>query len=303
MRENYLAKWLNGDLSDEELKVFRESPEYESYRKIAEASTRLQGPEFDVEQALDRLKEGRRPPGGKVVALKAYRHLWKVAAMLVVLLGIGYFYVNSLETSVQAGLAQQSEVVLPDASEVILNAGSEVSYRDKSWDDRRQVRLRGEAFFKVAKGQTFTVETASGKVTVLGTQFNVLQRGEVFSVTCFEGRVRVDYQGTSMELAAGQGYQVAGGASRTFEVAAGAQPSWMAGESSFRSLPLSFILSELERQHKIRVETRGVDTGVLFTGTFSNTNPDLALKSISAPLRLGYTREGDKVLLYAQDTP
>ncbi|MCO5725273.1 FecR family protein [Robiginitalea marina] len=303
MKENYLAKWLNGDLSDEELKVFRESPEYKTYRKIAEVSTRLQGPEFDVEQALEQAKEGRRPSVGKVVALKAYRQLWKVAAAVVVLLGIGYFYVNSLETSIQAGLAQRSEVVLPDASEVILNAGSEVSYRDKSWENRRLVSLKGEAFFKVAKGQTFTVETDAGKVTVLGTQFNVLQRGDIFSVTCFEGRVRVDHQGTSLELAAGQGYQVAGGSFKTFEVAAGARPSWMEDESSFRSLPLSFILEELERQHSIRVETRGVDTGVLFTGTFSNTNLDLALKSISAPLQLGYTREGDKVLLYAQDTP
>jgi ferric-dicitrate binding protein FerR (iron transport regulator) len=303
MKEHYLAKWLNGDLSEEELKAFRESPEFETYRKIAEVSTRLQGPEFDVEQALEQSKEGRRPSGGKVVALGAYRHLWKIAAALVVLLGITYFFVNSPETSVQAGLAQRSEVVLPDASEVILNAGSEVSYRGKSWENRRLVSLKGEAFFKVAKGQTFTVETGAGEVTVLGTQFNVLQRGDIFSVTCFEGRVRVDYRGTSMELEAGQGYQVAGGSVRTFDVQGDTRPSWMADESSFRSLPLSFVLEELERQHNMRVETRGVDTNVLFTGTFSNTNLDLALKSISAPLQLGYTVEGDKVLLYAQDTP
>ena len=34
MQENYLAKWLNNDLSEEELAVFKKSAEYASYEKL-----------------------------------------------------------------------------------------------------------------------------------------------------------------------------------------------------------------------------------------------------------------------------
>ena len=81
------------------------------------------------------------------------------------------------------------------------------------------------------------------------------------------------------------------------------QPSWMNDESTFRSIPLKFVLSELERQYDIEVTTEDIDTVQLFTGTFSNTNLNLALESISAPYQIKFRVEGNKVLLYAEDTP
>ena len=38
MQENYLAKWLNNDLTEEELAVFKKSAEYASYEKLMEVS-------------------------------------------------------------------------------------------------------------------------------------------------------------------------------------------------------------------------------------------------------------------------
>ena len=302
MEENYLAKWLNNELSGEELKAFRDSPDFESYQRIVQTASGLQGPDFDVEQALERVRKTRDLPKGRVIRLTAFRTVWKVAAAVVVLLGIAWFYINSLDKAVHTNYAQHTEVVLPDASEVELNAGSELAFSERHWDKRRHVKLTGEAYFKVAKGQTFTVETAAGTVTVLGTQFNVLQRDGVFVVSCFEGLVRVEHQGASIELPAGKGYRFLNGVSESFEVA-DTRPSWTENESSFRSMPLAFVLGELERQFNVEVQTRGVDTRAVFTGTFSNTNLDLALQSISAPLQLRYSLQGDKVLIYAQDTP
>ena len=45
-------------------------------------------------------------------------------------------------------MAEQTTVTLPDNSEVFLNAASEVRFNDKSWEDKREVNLKGEAFFK-----------------------------------------------------------------------------------------------------------------------------------------------------------
>ena len=302
MKENYLAKWLNDELSEEELAAFRETPEFESYQRIVQTASQLRGPDFDVEQGLSKVRGAGQKQKGRVVRLTSYGSLWKVAAAIVVLLGITYFYVNSLDEAVYTEYAQHTEVVLPDASEVDLNAGSDLSYNEKKWDSRRHVKLHGEAYFKVAKGQTFTVETASGSVTVLGTQFNVLQREGVFIVSCYEGLVRVEHRGTAHELPAGTGYRLMNGEMELFEVSA-TQPSWTEDESSFRSMPLSFVLEEFQRQYDVVVDTRDVDTRELFTGTFSNTNLDLALQSISAPLQLGYSLEGNKVLIYAQNAP
>ena len=302
MRENYLAKWLNDELSEEELKVFMETPEYGAYQKIVQAASRLHGPDFDVEEALSRVQEARRAGGGRVIRLSAYRKVLRIAAVIAVFLGITYYLVDSPLEQVDAGYAQQTEAILPDASEVVLNAGSELTYSKKTWDESRNVHLDGEAYFKVAKGQKFTVETSAGLVTVLGTQFNVLQRGDILMVSCYEGLVRVDYKDTSRELPAGSEFQAVNGQAEIVAIQSKG-PSWMADESSFRSMPLSFVLKELERQYDITTETQGVDTSVLFTGTFSNTNLDLALQSISTPLRLGYSLDGDKVLIHAQKTP
>ena len=47
MQENYLAKWLNGELTEEELADFKKSDAYASYVKIRTASENLEAPDFD----------------------------------------------------------------------------------------------------------------------------------------------------------------------------------------------------------------------------------------------------------------
>ena len=82
-----------------------------------------------------------------------------------------------------------------------------------------------------------------------------------------------------------------------------AEPSWKKGESTFKSIPLKYVLDEFQRQHNIEVELKNIDTTQLFTGTFSNTNKELALKSISVPLQIKFKLEGNKVLFYGESAP
>ena len=302
MKENYLAKWLNNELTAEELEKFRTTPEFRSYEKIVAAASQLEGPAFDVEAALDRLKEGRGGSGGKVVSMRPWARWMGVAAAAVLMLGTTFYFLNRPETTLETGYAQHTVSELPDASEIVLNAGSEISYNRKDWEQHRRVTLQGEAFFRVAKGKTFTVETGAGAVTVLGTQFNVLQRGDIFIVSCYEGLVRVDRADGSVELPAGTLYRLVGGRAVTTEIPGDTSPSWTRDESSFQSMPLAFVLEEFERQYNVAVEARNLDLGELYTGSFSNTNMNLALQSISAPLQLTYEVHGNKVLFYAKAT-
>ncbi|WP_445381476.1 FecR family protein [Robiginitalea sp. IMCC43444] len=303
MKENYLAKWLNNELSEAELEAFRKSEAFSTYERIAKASAGLQAPEFDSEKALNELREKRTSRTSKVIRMRTPGYWLKIAAAVIVLIAVPYFYINSLSEKIQTDYAQRTEVQLPDASEVILNAGSSLSFSEKKWDENRNVRLEGEAYFKVAKGKKFTVQTKKGDVTVLGTQFNVVQRGDIFIVRCYEGLVRVDHLDKKIELPAGHSYRFVNGQAVQSDQLAATAPSWIGDESSFQSMPLSYVLSELERQYNIKVITKNVDLQEVFTGTFSNTNMNLALQSISAPLQLKFSINGNKVLLYAENTP
>ncbi len=303
MQENYLAKWLNNELTEVELSEFKKSDEYASYQRILEASGTLEAPDFDMVNALEAVNNRRTLLETKVVQLNPFTKFLKVAAAVTVLMVGSYFYLNTLNENITTQYAENKEVVLPDASEIILNADSELSYSEKKWDKERNVSLEGEAFFKVAKGKRFTVSTDHGTIAVLGTQFNVENRKGYFEVTCFEGLVSVTYNNNITKLPAGTTFMVIDGKVIDSEKPNTTTPSWMNNESSFKSIPLKFVLDEFERQHDIKVETQNIDINTLFTGTFSNTNTDLALQSISVPSQIKFKLEGNKVLFYAENTP
>lgn len=303
MEENYLAKWLNNELSEEELAAFKSTAEYASYRKILEVSGSLEAPDFDVEKALADFRQKQLPKEVKVIRMKPVHKIMRVAAAIAVIFVVSYLYIDSLKEMVSTQYAERGQVILPDNSEVTLNADSEVSYSKKRWDKKREVILEGEAFFKVAKGKKFTVSTDAGEVSVLGTQFNVENREGFFEVTCFEGLVSVLFKGKETQLPAGTSFMVLENKVINTTATAGGLPSWMSSESSFKSIPLSYVLDEFERQFNIKVETQNVDLEQLFTGTFSNTNINLALQSISTPSRINFELKEGKVLFYAENAP
>lgn len=66
-------------------------------------------------------------------------------------------------------------LTLGDGTEVWLDADSELEYPVCFAGDRREVRLKGEAYFKVVKeeGKPFIVQVGTYTVQVYGTEFNV----------------------------------------------------------------------------------------------------------------------------------
>ena len=233
MQENYLAKWLNNELSEVELAEFKKSEEYASYQRILDASNDLEAPEFNEDEVLMAVNNRRTLQQTKVVQLNPFKKFMKVAAVAAFLVIGSYFYINTLDEKVTTQYAENREVVLPDNSEVILNADSQLSYSEKKWDEQRNVKLRGEAFFKVAKGKRFIVATDAGSVAVLGTQFNVENREGFFEVTCFEGLVSVTFEGKETKLPAGSSFMAINGQIVESQITKAEEPSWIHSESSF----------------------------------------------------------------------
>ncbi len=297
MNEELLHKYFNNEITETELEQLKVSDEYRDYLRISAHTSQLQTPAFDKDKAWKNLSEKvKKEP--KVISLFNSKNLLKYAAILVLIVS-GLLYVTSLYTTVTAPLAEKKSFTLPDQSEVVLNAGSEIKFSKKSWDQKRTLSLNGEALFKVAKGKTFDVNTSLGVVSVLGTHFNVQSRNTHFHVTCYEGKVAVTFNNNQIQLFAGDSVIIEDGEIISQQKISTLQPGWMLDESSFENKPLWWVIEELQRQYKVTVTIENIDKNTRFTGAFTHTNLDAALKTICVPLELTYSiNQNGNVLIY-----
>lgn len=281
-------------MSEADRESLQNDERFGAYEKITQAAQYFRAPEFKTSSSYDRLREkqlANRPNSFK---------FWKLASGIAAILILGLLAINLLEnqaTTHTADYAEKVELTLPDTSQISLNAGSQISYDQNNWDQKRLIALEGEALFKVAKGSTFTVETAFGNVKVLGTEFNVVNREGLFEVTCFEGRVLVTIDGTDpKELLAGEGIKYLNKRLTRFQTGS-VRPNWVKNKSVFKSTPLHIILGEIERQYDITIDAAAIDKNVIFTGSFTHQDLDTALKAVTLPLDLQYEVVGSKVKL------
>jgi transmembrane sensor len=296
---NNLLKWLNRETSDENLAPLKETEGFKTIEKIAHYSSQIETPKVDVAKALEnlKLKTQNTAKKGKVIQFN-FKKLYKYAAAVVLLFTTSYFLLFNNNSSFKTALAQTKSFNLPDNSEVVLNANSEISYVKKEWEKKRNLTLKGEAYFKVQKGKKFTVNTSLGKVTVLGTQFNVKERENYFEVKTYEGLVRVTYKDTVVQLPKGSLFKVVKGVVDTTNAFDIYEKSWLQKESNFKSTSLGFVLAEIENQFDYKIETKDVDLNVLYTGGFTHKDINIALQSITIPLQLSYKIVGKKITLF-----
>jgi len=297
-KEKEILKWLNGDLSKKEMKDLKQSEDLQTLEKIAHYASQLEAPKVDAQAALETLKARNHSKNKPKVRTINFKTFYRVAAVLVLALTSGYLFFYSNNTSYETQIAQRKIFTLPDNSEVVLNAASKISFNEKKWANNRTLTLAGEAFFKVKKGQTFSVKTTDGIVTVLGTQFNVKERKNYFEVRCYEGLVSVTHNNNTTKLPPGKTFRVINGKIENVEDFNAQNPSWIQQESSFNKIPLDQVIAELERQYDLKIKVKGVDTSKLFTGSFTHTDKEIALQAVTIPLKLSYKIEGKTIIFY-----
>jgi len=295
--DTFLAKWLNKDLTEEERLAFEKTPAFKDYNKIIEKMDRFEEPIFDQKGVLEAIR--KKTQSKQKVRRLIPNWVTTVAASIALLVGVFYFVDN--DTVYETSYGEQMAIVLPDGSEVQLNAKSKITFDQKDWEQgTRNLQLDGEAYFAVQKGSKFTVKTISGNVSVLGTQFNVKRVNTYFEVRCFEGKVSVVNATDSEILTPGEGYRkIAKGAGENtlFEAIA---PSWISGETSFNEIALSYVLEELERQYDVTIDTKKINVGQLFSGSFTNKNIKTALQTVCVPMGIGFEMKGKKTVILNQ---
>ena len=294
-KEALILKWLDNNLSPEELEAFKALEEYESIIKLSNYSKEFKAPEFNTEAALHATlsKLDSKP----IAKNKWFAPLIKVAAILAICFST-YYYTTTLDTTITTQYAEKTQIELPDHSKVNVNALSKITYNNSQWDaNNRNINLNGEAFFKVEKGSTFNVITDAGIVSVVGTQFNVKQRQDYFEVTCFEGVVSVTLNDQTTTLKAGDSFLIIDGNQIERLKTKSQQPDWINSVSSFISVPLSEVLAEFERQYNVKIEVNTITTSTLFSGKFTHNDINIALQSITQPLQLQYKKVNKTIIL------
>jgi len=198
----------------------------------------------------------------------------------------------------------QYQLVLSDGSKVLLNAATSLTYPAEFNGRYRNVELKGEGYFEVAKNASkpFIVKANNVEVRVLGTHFNISAYSDDANITTtlIEGAVSVNKGKQTKLLAPGQqGIS----AYTTGEISV--QPAnieqtmgWVKGNFVFKDLNIKEVMKIASRWYDIEVEYRGNVQSKKFGGTtsrFSNITELLDYMKITGGVN--YKIEGRRVIL------
>ena len=216
---------------------------------------------------------------------------WGIAAMFLLLLGIGGYYFSEKKI-VTESTAMAYE--LPDGSNVQIMENSSLTYNRITWLWERKLQLFGKASFEVTKGKTFTVNTEAGAVTVLGTKFLVDQQGKKMFVNCEEGSVKV-------ETAVGKRTLVAGESVRCDENKIVPVPKPDDPEFpevlGYEDDPLVNVVADIELIFKVTVVGREKCDGLTYNGTVLTKDLNVTLQNVFGSCGISYELRGKEIIL------
>lgn len=272
-----------------------------------------------IDSMADELQEDIRERISRKIRAANYRlyliRLTSVAATIAILVFLGaYFYMqetfsSDFQVKIETTDGEIRELILPDQSKVLLNAGSIIEYHSK-FCKNREVKLSGEAFFDVTHDSIypFTVRYGKLNVKVYGTKFNVQSYDELLNtaVTLVEGRVSIKdcQEPRSEEIYLNPGEQaVYNRENNTLikrPIDADLYISWMDGDLYFEKNNFDEVAAILSRRFKKEfVITSDKLKKITFTGQFKSGNTlDEILHIISWDNRIRYSIKNDSVYVY-----
>lgn len=233
-----------------------------------------------------------------------------IAASLLVFAFISWFFLSTV--TVKSNFAENRLVHLPDGSEIQLNANSVLTYaRAFKWKARREVHLKGEAYFKVKhininpdqvkKGELFVAVTDGAKVQVLGTEFNLKYRHNITAVALIKGKIRVSSNKT------GKSYMMHPGDFINFDRDGNRiekantlnnQTAWLSGKIIVNQTTVNEILREFEDLYGYKVILDSPALGnKKIDGAISIKSEESLLFTLKNILNVNIQKEGKTIYL------
>ena len=211
---------------------------------------------------------------------------------------------------------RQYRLVLPDGSEVWLNAASSITYPIAFAGNERKVSITGEAYFEVAKDKAkpFHVQTSDMEVEVLGTHFNINAYHDegTIKTTLLEGSVKVKNARAAVMLRPGQQAAVSTGADAGNTTAVPAQTAniqvvndadidevmaWKNGYFKFNNTDIRTVMQQIGRWYDLQVIYEGAIPKDRFGGKLPrDANASEVLKTLEQT-QVHFRIEGNKLIV------
>lgn len=330
MRFNYLLKrYINKEATpaeEEELKALVLTGRYQGHfredltrymEEQLQHSKEIPAP-VDADQLYTRILERLDVPAPLEHAPRTFPRYWlRIAAMLVFLSAAGWWLFHSspgADPAAAAGepVAEESIVRfdrkdfirLPDGSTVLLNDNSELTYHLPFGESRREVSLKGEAFFDIVRDSSkpFVVRTGDISTNVLGTAFNVNARDKSVVVTVERGLVQVADRTQTLSLVRPDEQITVNTLTNKFrktEVKAPEEIGWVSQNLVFDDISLKETIGLLQDHFgaRIRIANPDIENCRISAWFLENESLDEILEMVCGIRQARYTKKDDTITI------
>ncbi|MGD9557172.1 MAG: FecR family protein [Mangrovibacterium sp.] len=254
------------------------------------------------ESLSNKIAAGTKVSVPKKPAAKKYSLvLWAGAAAAVFLLTLTAGPKLGLFSHPVKNKGQAAQVVwLPDSSRVNLKARSEITY---SYFGKRELKLKGEAFFQVKPGKKFRVKFPGGNLTVLGTSFNILAYSDSSGrIDCFSGTVGIRIHGKETTLKANQSVLFDSSSTEgPFSFDPQEVLSLPPGTYRWSNRPLRDVLTLLCERQGLRLEAPQPVLDRKFSGSLDVDKTSQALQILSTAMQFNWKIENGKLMILEKE--
>ena len=248
---------------------------------------RLKNAEARLMHATAGAAENR--PLAPVIAIRPRKYKWWAAAAIIflTLLGVWQYYSHtSNKLILQTAYGETRQEVLPDGSQVMLNANTTLNYRNWRQGSDREVWVTGEAFFQVkrtAQKTKFIVHTGNFDVVVTGTRFNVINRNNRNNVLLKEGSVTVQHKGRQVHMQPGDYLEFNGTGIQKKTIDNAAVLAWTEHKLIFDNTPMKEVASQITEVYgvKVTLADEACAAGTI-SGIMLNDNLDVFVQALDA---------------------
>lgn len=235
-------------------------------------------------------------------------YLIRIAAILFLPLLIAslffYFQNNSFRnvqsySEIYSPIGTRTTFYLPDGSTGRLNGGSSLRFPTQFNGKTRDVKLTGEAYFKITPNhkKPFIVSTDKIDVKVFGTSFNIMAYSDeqITEVTLERGQIEIFKKTDNIKKSIGIlkpdescAYDLKSDSSEIFSINSTEKLSWLDGKLTFKYEPFEEVVRKINRWYNVNIIIKDeVLESYIYYGTFKDETLEevLRLLHFTAPIR------------------
>lgn len=323
--KNEIEKYLEGVISDDErqllVKDVREDKELDAWMRSQLEDVEGYMPDRTNERVWEAIQtEIAKDKQCRGCSSRPSVLRWcAVVGICLVLMGVAAWMGHSwyepnalvqanLPIVVSTGAGEHSRIVLPDGTEVTLNAMTTLQYDCAMSSGERRVLVEGEAFFDVAKDSIhpFVIDVNQMEVTCLGTSLNVCnyEDDQTASVVLVDGKVRVVTDNGDLTMEPNSRVECDKQSLQLTKqvVIAANYTCWLRGETRYNDQSLEDITRDLARNYHMQFVIANDNLRAqCYTGFLGACSLRNVLDILTITTNMSYKIDGDLVYIFARN--